>query len=92
VQSALDQPADDRIGWRLGVHGEAAGIGFSAACRHRPVHGLDDVAAQTEFAQRRLEARPELPASRRDPVGQPQAFQLHRTARKVLVEAGARVI
>ena len=68
------------------------GFGLAAACCHRPVHGLDDVAAQTEFAQRRLEARRELPASRRDPFGQPEAFKLDRAGHKVLVEAGAAVI
>src|SRR5579859_4388271 len=62
------------------MQGEAADVGFAPGARHRPVHGLDDVAANAEIAQGRLQTRLQCPASSPDPLGQPEAFELRGAA------------
>ena len=45
MQPARDQPAEHRIGRRIAMQGKAGDVRLVAGASHRPVHGLDDVAA-----------------------------------------------
>jgi hypothetical protein len=55
---------------------EAADIGLVTPVSHRPVHRLDDVAADAEVAQGRLEAGLQRPLRRADMLGKTQALEL----------------
>ena len=93
VDATLHQPAQDRLGCLVAVEREAAEVGLPLGCAHRPVHGLDDVAADAEIAQGWLEAGFQSPLRRADLLGRAEAFELggptnHQTA-KLGIFAGA---
>src|SRR3546814_13286890 len=62
------------------MESEAAGVGYAATVAHRPVHGLDDVGADVEVAQRLFRAGPQRPDRRSLPAGKAQPFELAGTA------------
>ena len=61
------------------MQSETGHVRLVTRARHRPVHRLDDVAADAEVAQRRLEARLQLPSRRTDLLGEPKPFELARS-------------
>ena len=64
MQAALDQSAQDWLGRLVAVKREARDVGFMIGPAHRPVHDLDDVAADAEVPQRWLDARLQRPLRR----------------------------
>ena len=77
VQAALDQPAEHRLGRLVAVKREAGRRrARDSRPAHRPVHRLDDVAADAEVAQRRLEAGLQRPSCRADLFGEAEPFEL----------------
>jgi len=66
VEAALDQPAKHRFGRLFSMQSERADIRLAPAGAHGLVHGLDDVAADAEFAQYLVEARLQRPAGGAD--------------------------
>ena len=79
VQSTRDQPTEHRLGRLIPVQSETGHVRLVTRPRHRPVHRLDDIAADAEGAQRRLEARLHLPSCRTDLLRKPKAFELARS-------------
>ncbi len=61
MEALVDQPADDGRTILAGVDREVGNAAFVAEPREGAVHGLDDVAARTEIAQRPLRARLDEP-------------------------------
>ena len=80
VQPALDEPAEHLIGAAVAMKSETGDVRLAAGAGHRPVHRLDDVAADPEVAQRLLEARLQRPRGRADLLGEAQPFELLRAA------------
>jgi hypothetical protein len=78
-QSARDQPTEHRAGRLLSVQSKAGYVRLVTRVRHRPVHRLDDVTADAEVAQRRLEAHVQLPSCGTDLLGEPKTFELTRS-------------
>ena len=81
IKPALDKPAEHRLGRLLTVQGEAGDIGVAPGAGSSPVHGLDDVAADAELAQRRSR----VPASMSNEAGptcsaRPEPFELRGAA------------
>jgi hypothetical protein len=76
IQPARDQSAEHRVGGLVAMHSEAGDVRLATGAGHRPMHSLDDVAADSELTQRLLEAGLQGPASRPDLLCQAQAFEL----------------
>ena len=79
MQAARDQPTEHRLGRLIPVQSEAGDVRYVTRTRHRPVHRLDDVAADAEVTQCRLEAWFQLPSCDPDLLGEPKAFELARS-------------
>ena len=60
---------------------EAGDVGLPVRPAHRPVHRLDDVAAEAEVAQGRLDAWLQCPLRRAHLLGEAQPFELSGTAK-----------
>ena len=93
VQAALDQASQDRLCGLVAVEREAGDVGLASCPAHRPVHRLDDVAADAEIAQGRLEAGLQGPLRGTNLFRQAKPFKLggatdHQTA-KLGIFAGA---
>jgi hypothetical protein len=82
VQTSFRQAAKHGVAGVVAMEGKACDIGLAAGPGHDPMHGLDDIAAKPEIAQRRFEARLQRPAGRGDPFGQAQAFKLVDSAKQ----------
>src|SRR6185437_5592503 len=86
VEGTLDESAQHRVGRLLPVQREAADVWLGAGAAHRLMHGLDDVAAHAELAQRPVESRFQNPASCAHRVGEAEAFQLGGAAKQQAAE------
>src|SRR5262245_46994192 len=73
------------------MHCKASDIRVAPSSTHRPVHGLDDVPANGEIAQRLLEARLESPATLGNLIGKPKPFELRRSTDQEPAQFGIRV-
>ena len=76
IKAAFDQTAEPRFPGIIAMKGESGHIGLTSGAGHCPVHGLDDIAANAEVAQGRLQTRLERPAGYPDLSGKPQPFEL----------------
>jgi hypothetical protein len=75
MQPALDKAAEYRIYRFVAVQGKARDIRRAVDAAHRPMHRLDDVAANREIAQLVLNARFEGPATGCNLLGNTETFQ-----------------
>ena len=80
VQPARDEAAEHLIGGGVAMQSEPGDVGFAAGAGQRPVHRLDDVAADREVAQRLLQAGLQRPGGRADRLGKSQPLELLRAA------------
>src|SRR5579863_1267438 len=75
MEAARHQPTAHGIAKVIAMYGKTRHIGLTTCARHDPMHGLDDVATDPEFAKRLLEARLQRPASRSNLFGQTQTLE-----------------
>jgi hypothetical protein len=76
MQTALDQPSQDRLAGLVAVNREAGDVGLAVRRAHRPVHGFNDVASNAEVAKGRLDAGLQGPLRRTNLFRQAEAFEL----------------
>ncbi len=76
MQAAGHQSAEHRVGRILALQCKHGHVRLAPCPCHGPMHGLDDVAADREIAQRTLDPGFERPATRRHLFGEAEPFEL----------------
>jgi hypothetical protein len=82
MQTTRHQAAEHWVSWVVAVEGKAGDVRLATGRGQGPVHRLDDVATNLEFAKRLFKARLKREASRGYPFGQAQAFELGGSAKQ----------
>src|SRR5258708_1027784 len=80
MQTTLRQSAEHGFTGVVAMEGKAGDVGLAAGPTHDPVHRLDNIATNPEFAKPLFKARLQCPAGRGDPFGKAEAPELGSSA------------
>ncbi len=91
MQTTRHQVAEHGISGVVAMKSKVGDVGLAAGRGHGPVHRLDDVATNLEFAKRLFKARLEGEASRGCPFGKAEALELCGSGQHKAAELGIPV-
>src|SRR5690242_16971137 len=81
MQASRDEAPQHLIGGGFSMQSEPRDIRFAASAGQRPVHRLDDVAADRKVTQRLFQTGLQRPGGRADRLGESQPLEFLRAAK-----------